>query len=836
MTKTLLGLTQQQAAAKLLELGPNELVPEKKSTLIHKIWEVITEPMFLLLLAATSIYFILGDASEGIIMLGFISFIIIIDVVQEWKTDKTLETLRQMSSPQATVIRNGQEKVVPVREVVPDDVMLVEEGNKVAADGVMLTQSEILVDESVLTGESEPVVKGKGVKIMAGTVVVSGGAKVRVEQTGIKTQYGKIGAQVAAAPRQKTPLKKQIDQLIKISATVAIGLFLVVTMVTWFNLSELTTKSRIVESILAGITLAMAIIPEEFPVVLTVFLSMGAWRLAKKKTLIRRLPAIETLGAVKVLCTDKTGTLTENQMTVMAAMGRDELFKNSFDETNQKKLWSAMVLACELKTFEPMERAMLDFVGKKNKQLSKQLSEDKLLRDYPFTNAQKMMGHVWAVDEKKVMLAVKGAPENVLRLCSLSESEKQKIEKQQLVFAQKAYRVIAVAQAVKKEANFAEKLTDNTDLEFLGLVALLDPPRKGVARAVAQAKAAGVRVVMITGDNGVTAKAIAQLVGLPATRVITGAELEQMNEAEFVNQVQKVDIFARVVPEDKLKIIKALKKFGQITAMTGDGVNDAPALKYADIGIAMGQRGTQVAQEAADMVITDDNFTTIIHAIADGRRIYDNIKKSVVYIFVIHIPVMLAALVAPLMGIEPAMGMMLPLQVILLELVIDPTCSIVFERQVAEPDLMKRGPRDPKKFLLDKGQVVKILLQGLTIFLASFGVYWLSFQAGNKIEVARTLGITTLSLSSLFLVYVNSSETLFAYQVFLAKIKDKVVWAVNGGIILMLTAIIYTPLHQVFKLETLTLTQLLLVVGLAAASTLWWEVIKQIKLFGDFRR
>lgn len=817
------GLTTTQAQQKLLQVGPNVLVPKKKSTLGKKIISVLLEPMFVLLFITTLIYFFLGEPRDGLIMLGFIVVIVAIDIIQEWRTDKTLEALRELASPQVTVFRDDKEQIIDPQLLVPGDVMLVTEGEKIAADGVIINREELLVDQSSLTGESNPVLKVRDELVLAGTIVVHGGARVRVEKTGSKTEYGKIGQEIASAKEKASPLQCQINKLVKYAAIAAGGLFLLVTIVTWFDGSaELGFVARFTDSLIAGVTIAMAMIPEEFPVVLTVFLSLGAWRLARKKALTRHLPTVETLGAVKVIFTDKTGTLTENKMTVV----------DNVAATTDQQLRRISFLACEEDTFDPMEKAIVHFakVGLNLTAEQKKMKQQGVVKDYIFNNVDKMMGHLWLNDDE-YLLTMKGAPEKVLPLCQLTAGARKRLEQQQEALAAQSYRIIAVASKKWRRLDkpVPEKLIDYQQLEFVGLLALADPPRTEAAQAIAHAREAGVRVIMITGDNGTTAKAVAKQVGLDTTAgVITGEQLAQLTDSQLRAQLEKVNVFARVVPSDKLRLVKQLRALGIITAMIGDGVNDAPALKNADIGIAMGKRGTQVAQEAADMIITDDNFATIVRAIRDGRRIYDNLRKSVIYIFVIHIPIALAALLAPILGIAPENVMLLPLQVLILELIIDPTCSIVFERQPAESNVMKRGPRGAKSSLIEAKQVAQIVAQGLSIFIASFGIYLWQLSIGQSAALARTMGVLTLSLSSLFLVYVNSSFIRPAWRSLLIDSKDKVIWLINGGIVAMLLLVIYSPLNQITYLAALNFSQFAFCLLLALVATIWWELLKPI--------
>lgn len=659
------------------------------------------EPMFLLLLVAALIYFFLGEPQDGAIMLVFVVVIIAIEIYQEWKTDQTLRALKDLSAPKIKVERDQKVYNILSRELVPGDIVFIEEGVKIPADGSVVQANDLRVDESSLTGEAQAVWKHTASNetttdywrtdfVYTGTLVTTGSATILVEKTGAETEYGKIGKHLVEAKPERSPLEKQINHLVKICAGVAIVLLVLVAGITFFNTAGLALHDRIVESILSGITLAMAMIPEEFPVVLTVFLSMGAWRLAKKQSLIRKLPAIETMGALSVLAVDKTGTITENNMTVST------LWTNHSTE----RLAEIMGLASETDPYDPMEMAMLAY--NETLGLTKaRLFDGELLTEYSFTDELKMMGHVWKKSEE-VVVAAKGSPESILAISLGSEDEKAAIRQKIEEFARQGLRVIAVGEQRVTQETIPETITDCT-LTFLGLVGLVDPPRAGVKKEIARCQKAGIKVVMITGDNGVTAQAIAKQVGINgATHYLTGQEIDRMTQEELEEKVRDSTVFSRVTPEHKMKIIQAFKANGEVVAMTGDGVNDAPALKYADVGIAMGQRGSEVSREAADLILLDDNFSTILNTIKDGRRIYDNLVKAVGYILVIHIPIALAALFGPLMGLTQAALFLLPIHVVLLELVIDPTCSVVLERQVAEADIMTRPPRDPNEKLLSK--------------------------------------------------------------------------------------------------------------------------------------
>jgi len=823
------GLTADQAKELQMKFGKNELASEKKESFFIKMLHIISEPMFLLLIVAGSIYFLLGEPIDGSIMLIFIVAVISIDIIQEWRTDKTLNALKDLSAPHIKVIRDGEEIDIASSDLVPGDYMMIFEGVKIPADGIVIKCNDLCVDESSLTGEAEGVWKvntedteasdeyWRKDYCYAGTLVTQGSAIVKAEKIGSQTEYGKIGIDVASAPIEKTPLQRQIGVLVKYSGIIAVILFILVGIFTFFNIADFPLEERIIQSILAGVTLSMAMIPEELPLILTVFLSIGAWKLARKHSLIRKLPSVETLGSVSVLCVDKTGTITMNQMAVENTWATNG---------NEKDLCRIMGMACETEAYDPMEKAMLKYCQKLD--IKKQdLFSGELIKEYAFTNELKMMGHVWKNNDT-ITIASKGSPERILTVCQLTNRERRDAENKIHEMSQQGLRVIAVAtDIIHKERDIPKNITD-CSLTLCGLVGLADPPRENVKKDIAICNKAGIRVVMITGDNGITAKAIADKVGMKnCNNVITGDMLESMSDEELREKVKTVSVFSRVIPEHKMRIVKAFKDNGEIVGMTGDGVNDAPALKYADIGIAMGKRGSEVSREAADIILMDDNFSTIVHTVEDGRRIYDNIRKAVGYVFAIHIPIAFSALFAPMLGIDPPFLLLLPLHVVLLELIIDPTCSVVLERQPAERNIMERKPRNPKKSMLTTKGLIKSIAQGLIIFGASFGTYYFMLKYGAS--VARTMGLVIIMLSSLFIVLVNSSDHDFAFTSMRRLAKDKVMWIVYIATILLLGIIIYSPINSFLKLASLSWIEAISTFGIAFASVFWWEIAKIIK-------
>ena len=819
------GLSSKKVEELQEKYGKNVLTEVKKDPLIIKIIKIICEPMFLLLIMTSMVYFILGEYRDGIIMFSFLFIIIIIDIVQEVKTDRTLQALKDLSEPKITALRDGERVEISSTELVPGDVIFIHEGVKIPADGQVLECSGLRVDESSLTGESVSIWKTsnkddssdywKKNMCYQGTLVIKGTGVLKVLKTGLETEYGKTYDNISKLKEERTPLQKQTDKLVKWCAIIALVLFISVVLFTFIDLDSYNLKERIINSILSGVTLAMAMIPEEYPVVLTVFLSMGAWRLAKRHSLLKNLNSVETLGAVTALCVDKTGTITKNEMTVKEVVSDDKDFALT------------MGMGCEVQTFDPMERAMLKYASSQGFS-EKDIFGGRLVKNYPFTDEDKMMGKAWEVNGK-ITLAAKGSAESIMSICDMADDLKKDVTSQIDEMQRKGLRVIAVAKGDYLENELPLKLTD-AKLKYVGIAALQDPPKDTVAEDIRKCREAGVRVIMITGDNGVTAKAIAEEIQMGKDLdVMTGREIDAMSNDELRERVKTVSIFSRVIPEHKMRIVRALQANGEVVAMTGDGVNDAPALKKADIGIAMGKRGSEVSREAADMVLMDDNFRTIVLTIKDGRRIYDNIKKAIGYILVVHIPIALSSLAAPLLRLDPSSFLLLPLHVVLLELVIDPTCSIVLERQPAESNIMNRRPRDVSESIVSKGLLIKSIIQGLVIFLMAFITYYSLYKATGDAQTARTQGVLIIILANLFLVMVNSSDYDYAYETVKKLMRDKVMIIALCLMIIFVLVITYSPLHSILKFTPLSFGQMMLVIFISFVSVFWYEFVKYFK-------
>lgn len=828
------GLSGAEARQRLLVDGYNELPAAKSRSGLAIVLEVIQEPMFLLLIACGSLYLLLGDIQEALMLLGFVFLVIGITVFQEQKTERALEALRDLSSPRALVLRDGSQIRIPGREVVKGDIILLAEGDRVPADAVLLWALNLKVDESLLTGESLPVGKvassGGEVPLVrpggedlpfvySGTLVVQGQGVARVLATGAATELGKIGKALQTVEDEETGLHRETRRLVKVLAIS--GLALCVGAVIIYGL----TRGDWLAGLLAGITLAMAMVPEEFPVVLTVFLALGAWRISKQNALTRRMPAIETLGSATVLCVDKTGTLTQNKMVVSQFYANGQWLTwrapgQEFGEAFHEIIEYSM-LASKKDPFDPMERALNEF-GELNLKGSEHLHPDwTLVKEYPLSREFLAVTQVWQPREREgLVAALKGAPETVIDLCHLSEPERQTISAATAEMAARGLRVLAVAKA---ELANGQGLTDNRhdlEFEFVGLVGLADPIRPSVPAAIEECRTAGIRVVMITGDYPGTALSIAEQIGLESPRVITGPELDALSDEALAELIGETNIFARVVPEQKLRIVNALKQAGEVVAMTGDGVNDAPALKAAHIGVAMGGRGTDVAREASDIVLLDDDFSTIVSTVRQGRRIYDNLKKTISYIFAIHVPIAGLSLIPILLKWPLAL---FPVHIVFLELIIDPACSIVFEAEPEESNLMARPPRDPRTRLLDWRTVGLSLLQGLGVLLIVTGVYrYMLVQRGLSAAEARSAAFAALIAANLALILTNRSW----HQTIIRRLRqpNRALWWVVGGAAFLLFLVLWVPaLQTLFHLAPLNLADQLICVALGLASILWFE-------------
>jgi P-type Ca2+ transporter type 2C len=764
MNATPIGLSESEARARLAAEGPNELPQSHRRTPFRIVLEVLREPMFGLLLGGGAIYVLLGDLKEALILLAFASLSIVITVVQETRTERVLEALRNLASPRALVIRDGERKRIAGRDVARGDLVVLSEGDRVPADARVIEAQDLQADESLLTGESVPVGKRSSREplqpipapggedspyIYSGSLVVRGGGVAQVVATGPRSEMGKIGEMLQAIEAEPPKLQTQTRDLVRLAA-IGGGAISLLVMVLYGLF-----RGGWLEALLAGITIGMSMLPEEFPVVLTVFMAMGAWRISRARVLTRRSTAIEALGSATVLCTDKTGTLTENRMSVAELRTRSDKWRHDDAAVVGEDLRQVLaygVLASPPEAFDPMDRALRDLAESSFGQRNLPTAEAKLARTYGLRPELLAVTQVWAPDDGgPLKVAAKGAPEAIGRLCRLPDGESHDLKVSVDAMAAAGMRVLAVARAVGTAV--ADAPTEFA-FELLGLVGFADPLRASVPAAVTECRSAGIRVVMITGDYPATAIAIARQAGLPANEAVTGATIDREDAAALISRARSSVVFARIVPEQKLRIVEALKADGQIVAMTGDGVNDAPSLKAAHIGIAMGSRGTDVAREASSIVLLDDDFGSIITAIRLGRRIYDNLRKAMNFIVAVHVPIAGLALLPLLLGLPIIFS---PIHIAFLELVIDPVCSLVFEAEKEEEDVMRRPPRSPAEPLLPLRLIGWGALQGALAFAMAGSMFVFGLGNGMPDDEVRALTFVALILAIFSLILVNRS-------------------------------------------------------------------------------
>ncbi|KGM40747.1 ATPase [Aquabacterium sp. NJ1] len=768
----MIGLTEAQAAERLREHGPNELPQAARRTGWRIAAEVAREPMLQLLAGAGAIYLVLGDVGEACVLLAFVILSMLISLVQETRTERVLEALRDLSSPRALVLRGGERKRIAGREVVPGDLVVLEEGDRVPADGRLLQANDLLTDESLLTGESVPVGKvpwaeglgqprpgGDGQAwVYAGSMVVRGQGVVEVSATGARSEMGRIGVALRQIESSQPALQQQTRALVRTFAVAGVSLSVLAALL------YIWTRGDVLAAVLAGITLAMSLLPQEFPLILTVFMAMGAWRISQQRVLVRRASAIEALGTATVLCTDKTGTLTLNRMHIVAMQvpGQTWLVQDEGGAPLSPALRTLLqhgILASERDPFDPMEKAFWALGEQCLSADEVAHIEWEMVHEYGLSPEMLAMSHVWrAPGHDGHVIATKGAPEAIADLCHLDAARLAEVRQAADVFARQGMRVLGVARSTHHGPDAHSTwpaLQHDFDFEYLGLVALADPLRPTVRDAVQACREAGIHVAMITGDHPVTALAIAAQAGLDVQGgVVQGEDLAALSDEALRERVAQAAVFARVMPEQKLRIVKALQASGQVVAMTGDGVNDAPSLKAADIGIAMGARGTDVAREAAAMVLLDDDFGTIAQAVRSGRRIDDNLRKAMAFVLAVHVPIAGLTLLPLLMGWPLLFN---PVHIAFLELIIDPVCSIVFEAEPEERDIMRRPPREPGRPLLTRSMMAWSLLQGLFVLAIVAAAYaWLLHQGVGE-TVARAGGFLSLVAANVVLILSNRS-------------------------------------------------------------------------------
>ncbi len=759
------GLSSEEARARIASDGPNTLPSHDRRSQWQLIAGVMREPMLLLLLVATAIYVVFGDLAEAIALGVSVGIIVTITILQERRTERALDALRELATPHAKVLRDGAWRDVDARELVRGDLIQIGEGMRVPADGLLRAGTSITVDESLLTGESVPVARDpdrelaaigrageRGPSVFAGTLVTSGNATVEVMHTGGATEVGRIGAALGRIDLARPPLHREVTRVVRRVAMVALALCVALAVI------YLVVGHGVLDAILAGVTLAMALLPEELPLVLTVFLTLGAWRMTRHRVLARRAAAIETLGAVTVLCVDKTGTLTQNKMSIRRIVTSIVHDVEEATTTLPEAVHEAIeygALACPQQSVDPMDRAFLALATRSLARTEHVHPQWAWVREYPLSPGLLAVTHVWRDDAKRVVVATKGAPEAIIDLCHLDPAAAALWRERADAMAADGLRVLGVAHA-SHDGNVMPSHPHDYDFELVGLVGLADPLRPETADTIATCRRAGVRVVMITGDHPTTARAIARGAGLRPDRVLTGPELEVLDDAALADALASIDVIARATPAHKLRIIQALRAHGEVVAMTGDGVNDAPALQAADVGIAMG-RGTDVAREAAGLVILDDALGAIVAAIRTGRTIYDNLQKVAAYLLAVHVPIAALALLPPLLGWPLLLG---PIHIVFLELVMDPTCSIVFEVEPPARDVMNRRPRGRADRLFEARRVAFALVLGVGALVGPLVVVAVSHATEHLDAVVRTLGFTALIAADLALVFATRGASM----------------------------------------------------------------------------
>lgn len=837
------GLSQNQVIAKQKKTGSNILFKKTRKSSLDYAMKIFNEPMLMLLLITALIYFFIDQAGDGILMLIGVLFIIGIDLYQEAKTDKALEALKELSTPKIKVIRNGQIQTINNQDLVTGDLLLAREGDRVAGDGLILESSNFSVDESILTGESGAVFKHKitqngdfkltqiekikkvpeNNRTLAGTLVLSGQALILISSIGTQTQYGKIGTLLAEITEDRTPLQKSTGSIVKIFGWVGLsaclGLFII----------SLARTGALADSLIKGLTLAISVIPEEIPVVLTVFATLGAYRLTKKNALIKKINAIETLGHITTLCLDKTGTLTLNRMRLKNFFDLrilkicDRFKQNNPDHIN---ILTKAVLTCQPEPFDPADISIFEQAKALKINIDSLHDKYQIIKEYAFDQNLKCMGYAWR-STRQAELVIKGSPEKIIELCSLNPKARAELLEQIEQLAARGLRVLGVAYKTLATNKIPANLKKIQQLEFVTLLGFEDPVKPQARQAVVSCQKAGIAIRMITGDHPRTASHIALTLGIKnPDKYLIGVQIDAMNVAELTEKVKNYFVFARISPEQKLRLVSALKKSGEVVAMIGDGVNDGPSLKEADVGVAMGQGGTNVAREAADLILMDDDLLTVTTAIRHGRRIYDNIVKSIYFIFTVHVYIILLALIIPLIGLTP---FLLPVHIVLIELIIDPICALVFEKIPAEPDIMRRKPRDPNKHLINSNKFMRTLAKGIFIFLLAGGIYYWALLVNLPVEAARALGLSVVAFSNLFLALsaVSRHQSLLKSFTF---IFNKTFIYVYATVIIGLLILIYLPgANTRFGLAPVSPTLIIMTAFLGFLPAVATEVYKKIK-------
>jgi P-type Ca2+ transporter type 2C len=823
-TPNLTGLSETEVRKLIPLFGKNIYKDGTSGGFFKTLWNIVREPMFIMLVIACSIYFILGETAEGVMMGVAIFFVAGISFYQEIKSTKALQALKQYTEPRITVIRDGREQIIFSEDLLPGDIMKLEEGKRIPADGEILQANDMTVNEAILTGESIPVDKNSAPgsrDLFQGTSINSGMCYARVTATGNQTRLGKLGKTLENIPNAKTQLQDQIGRFVRIMAFFGFSAFIIIWLMNYFHSRD------VVQSLLLGLTLAMSAIPEEIPVAFSSFMALGSSQMAKLGIITRQPQTIENLGAVSVVCLDKTGTITENKMQVRKLYDFKTRYLedlNSRQVLKNKTLLLHARLASEKDPFDTMEKAIVESYRSHIDPEGKMQWD--MVHEYPLSGQPPMMTHVYRSD-KGLLVTAKGAPERIFNACDLTDQDIRLMEEIVSQMASSGYRVLAVCSTSNHKGEFPDN-QDGFSWKFDGLLALYDPPKENAHLVFRKLYHAGIKIKMVTGDYRETAINIARQTGMVmADNSISGDQIMEMSNEVLQKKAMDLNIFSRMFPEAKLRLVEALKANGFIIAMTGDGVNDAPALRAAHIGIAMGGRGTEMAKEAADLIITDDNLDKINDAILQGRKIYNNLKKAIRYIISIHIPIIFTASLPLLLGWKYP-NIFTPIHIIFLELIMGPTCSIFYEREPAETNLMDKKPRPPKQNMFSARELLISIVQGLVITLGLLTQYYYYMVHNYPIEEVRTIVFTTLLLSNIFLTFTNRSfEDSFNRTI---RYKNSLVpYMLALSVFFLLSILLISPFRMLFQLSSIGFVQFLFcfIVSLLCAG--WFELYKSWK-------
>lgn len=819
------GLTDQQVEASKYEHGTNSLNYKKENSFIDALKSIAKEPMVILLLIASCIYFISGNWGDGFFLATAIVLVGSISLYQDSRSRKALENLRNLTHPKSKVIRNAQVIEIDSEDIVIGDFLMVEEGTTISADGIIVHSNDFSVNESILTGESLSVYKdatSTDNSIYAGSTVASGLAIAQITAIGNLTKLGKIGKSIEDISEEKTPLEIKIFNFVKLMSIWGGVIFLLVWGINYMR------SGIFLDSLLKALTLAMSILPEEIPVAFTTFMALGAWRLMKMGIVVKQMKTVETLGSATVICTDKTGTITQNKMALakLFTLKTGKIVNTKvIIGTNERELITTAMWASEPIPFDPMEIAIHNTYARSME--NDERPNYKMVHEYPLGGKPPMMTHVFQNADGKQIIAAKGAPEAIISVSNLTNTEIDIIQTTLTELGKDGYRMLAVGLAIFEGENYPEEQQD-FKFDFKGIIAFYDPPKENIKQVLQDFDNAGIAVKLVTGDNANTAMAIAKQINFKGyEKCISGDELMLLSDAELQEKVKDINVFSRMFPDAKLRIVNALKKNKEVVAMTGDGVNDGPALKASHIGIAMGKKGTEIAKQAASLILVDDDLSKMVDAVAMGRKIYTNLKKAIQYIISIHIPIILTVFIPlALRWVYP--NIFSPSHVIILELIMGPTCSIIFENEPMEKNLMIKKPRPFSTTFFNYKELTTSVIQGIIITVGALTGYQYSVSSGFSENTTRTMVFMVLIVANIFLTLVNRS---FYYSIFTTlKYKNNLVPTIIGLTIILSLTLLYVPvLTRFFEFERLTIPQLGTTIVIGAISVLWYEIVKVIK-------